>query len=113
MGTALNPENPIKNHWGMGMSTAEASNYFIRLRHNLTDWTLNDANAWKALDRIERKAVLRLAGYNVTATIPGQRGELSALAAMDWADLPGEARYRINKTARRTAAALSRFKSGF
>lgn len=95
------------------MRTAETSTYFSRLSHNLSEWTLTDAEAWQALDRIERKAVLRLAGYNTASTIKSTRGDLATLAALDWAELPGEARTRIKNTARRTVAALSRFKPEF
>lgn len=85
-----------------------ATDFFKALQRQSSAPSLIDNRAWHRLDRIERKAVLRLAGYN-TGAIVSSRGDLQSLASKAWDDLPADAHHRIKKTAARLVAVLSSF----
>lgn len=86
--------------------------WFEQLRADLRPAaTLTECQTWDSLRSVERKAVLRLAGYSATVGQFGGQGStpVAMYARQEWADLPEGVRARVRWISQRLAGLLGRF----
>ncbi|WP_189608352.1 hypothetical protein [Saccharospirillum salsuginis] len=87
-----------------------AGRFFADLKAQFSGPSLTDARTWAKLDIVQRKALVRLAGYDNAKPHPhAQRGTIAILAGRSWSELTEKQRHKIKDAARKLGGLLAGF----